>query len=87
MNIFLTELTRNIPLSFFKTSFDPFLGMVVTVAFLINAGISFLVFMLLNSFNIDNLRLDPTIELGQSASLFTFLANHNPAEQQNIVGL
>ena len=26
--------------------------------------------------------LDPTIELGQSTSLFTFLANHNPVDQE-----
>ena len=53
----LRLFTINMPLSFFRSSFDPFLGIVLTEAFLMNIGTSLYVFILLNKFKIDNFKL------------------------------
>ena len=60
--MFLTELTRKIPRSFFSRSLDPFLGMVATVAFLMKFGISPCLLRVLNRFRSDTFRFEPIIE-------------------------
>ena len=66
----LKLFTINMPLSFFNRSLDPFLGIVVTVAFLIKLGISCVDFIILNSFKTDFLIRSNHMGLG-NCSVYT----------------
>ena len=59
IKMLLTLFTRNIPLSFFRSSLDPFLGIVVTMAFFIKLGTFRDFLMLLNNFRREVFRFEP----------------------------
>ena len=62
IRMLLMLLTRKIPLSFFKSSFDPFWGIVVTVASCLNCGNIPKFFIVLSIFNRECFRLFPYME-------------------------